>query len=306
MTEMALPDDAPKVISYDKRKLNNDMSIRRVGKVGLAITPWIGYLFLWLPIAILILFSFNVSRTNAQWQGFTLKWYEGIFAGQFGSEARFNTLNLLASLQRSILVGVLSTILSTVLGTSVSIGLERYKVRFNRVIELLLYLPVVIPEITMGLSLLLFFSFSFSIIRQISGGAILPGLSLVTVIIGHVVFSMPFVAIVVRARLAGMPRSYEEAARDLGANEWQTFYRVTLPLLMPGIVAGALLAFTLSLDDYVVTSFTAGPGSTTLPLFVYGLIKFQVTPDINAISTLIVIASMGLVLFSVLLQRRRA
>jgi spermidine/putrescine transport system permease protein len=130
-------------------------------------------------------------------------------------------------------------------------------------------------------------------------------LSIVTVIIGHVVFCMPFVAITVRARIAGMPRSYEEAAYDLGANEWKTFTRITLPLLMPGIISGALLAFTLSLDDFVVTLFTAGPGSTTLPLFVYGMIKFGVNPSINAISTLIVFVSMGLVLFSLLLQRLR-
>jgi spermidine/putrescine transport system permease protein len=186
----------------------------------------------------------------------------------------------------------------------VSIGLERYKVRFKTAIELLLYLPVVIPEITMGLSLLLFFSQIFNVVRQVTGAPV--GLSLFTVIVGHVVFCMPFVAIVVRARLAGMSPSLEEAARDLGANEWKTFRLITLPILMPGILAGALLAFTLSLDDFVVTLFTSGPGGTTLPLFVYGMIKFQVTPDINAISTLIVIVSMSLVLFSVLMQNRRA
>jgi spermidine/putrescine transport system permease protein len=126
-----------------------------------------------------------------------------------------------------------------------------------------------------------------------------------TVIIGHVVFCMPFVTITVRARLAGMPKNYEDAARDLGADEWTTFRRVTLPLLMPGILAGALLALTLSLDDFVVTLFTAGPGTTTLPVFVYGMIKFGVNPSINAISTLIVAVSMSLVLFSLVAQRNR-
>jgi spermidine/putrescine transport system permease protein len=288
----------------DERRIRRDMSIRRAGRVVLTFTPWIAYIFLWLPIVILVVFSFNDSRTNAVWQGFTTRWYEGLFAGQFGGEARFNTTNLLLSLQRSLIVGVASTVIATVLGTAVAIGLERYKTPFRRYVDLLLYLPIVIPEITMGLSLLMFFSFTFTSIRNLTG--LTPGLSIITVIIGHAVFALPFVAVSVRARLVGMSRSLEEAARDLGANEWRTFTRVTLPMLMPGIIAGALLAFTLSLDDFVVTFFVAGPGATTLPLFVYGLIKFQVTPDINAISTLMVVASIALVTLSLFFQRERA
>ena len=304
MEQATLPQATPPLI-FDERKLRTDMAIRRAGKIGLALTPILGYLFLWVPILVLIVFSFNDSRTNAVWQGFTTRWYEGLLAGQFGTEARFNTSNLLSALQRSLIVGVVSTLGATLLGTMIAIGLERYRVRFRRFIQLILYLPVVIPEITMGLSLLIFFSFAFTLIKQATGGQVQAGLSIVTVIIGHIVFCLPFVAIAVRARLAGMSKSLEEAARDLGANEWQTFYRVTLPLLMPGILAGALLAFTLSLDDFVVTFFVAGPGSTTLPLFVYGLIKFQVTPDINAISTVMVLVSMGLVLVSLVIQRRQ-
>ena len=186
----------------------------------------------------------------------------------------------------------------------IALGMERFTFRGRRILDLLLYLPVVIPEVTMGLSLIIFFSTVFKAINRTLGTDL--SLSLVTVIIGHIVFAMPFVTIVVRARLVGMNRNLEEAARDLGANEWQTFRRVTLPLMVPGIIAGGLLALTLSLDDYVVTSFTAGVGSTTLPLFVWSLIKFGVNPTINAISTLVVAVSMTLVLGSLVLQRRRA
>ncbi|MHB8626690.1 MAG: ABC transporter permease [Aggregatilineales bacterium] len=279
------------------------MLIRRTGRIALRITPWVGYLFLWLPILVLIIFSFNNSKTNAVWNGFTLDWYTKLLSGQFGTEKRLSTEFLLAAVQNSLIVAASATILSTLLGTMIAIGMERLKFRGRRLIDLLLYLPVVIPEVAMGLSLLIFFSVSFRSINQLTGWQL--ALSLITVIIGHVVFSMPFVAIVVRARLSGMSLSLEEAARDLGANEWQTFRRVTLPLLMPGILSGALLALTLSLDDFVVTLFTAGVGSTTLPLFVYSMIKFGVNPSINAISTIVVLVSMSLVLFSLLLQRRR-
>jgi spermidine/putrescine transport system permease protein len=258
-----------------------------------------------LPIIVLIVFSFNASRINATWQGFTLEWYQILFSGQFGGEARLSTQFLIQALQNSLIVAVFSTILSTVLGTMIAIGMERYTFRGKRLLDLMLYLPVVIPEITMGLSLLIFFSTVFRGVRQATNGAFSPTLSLVTIIIGHVVFCMPFVVLTVRARLQGLPRSYEEAARDLGANERMTFLRVTLPLLMPGIISGGLLALTLSLDDFIVTLFTAGPGSTTLPVFVYGMIKFGVNPSINAISTLIVVVSMSLVLFSLLMQRNR-
>ena len=280
------------------------MLIRRTGRFGFALVPWVAYLFLWIPILVLILFSFNDSRMSAVWRGFTLHWYEGLAQGQFGDQPNFTTANLISALQRSLIVGAVSTSIATVLGTMVALGLERYRVRGKRVIELLMYLPVVIPEITMGLSLLIYFSSGFNVLRQWFG--LRWTLSLWTVIIGHVVFSLPFVTIAVRARLAGMTPSLEEAARDLGANEWRTFQRITLPLLMPGILAGALLAFTLSLDDFVITFFTQGPGTTTLPLFVYGMIKFQVTPDINAISTLMVLTSIALVTCSLLVQRNRS
>lgn len=305
MSEIAFRGGQGGAVDIDRRRLRNDMAIRRVGRVGLVVLPILTYLFLWIPIAVMIVFSFNASRTNAVWRGFTLEWYNHLLAGQFGTEARFSTTNLLNAVGRSLIIAFSSTTISTLLGTAIAIGLERYRVRFQRGIELLLYLPVVIPEITMGLSLLIFFSFTFGMVKNLTKSGVQLELGLVTMIIGHVVFSMPFVAIAVRARITGMPKSYEEAARDLGANEFQTFMRVTLPLLVPGILAGALLALTLSLDDFVVSFFVSGPGSTTLPLFVQGLIKFQVTPDINAISTVMVIASMGLVLLSTLAQRNQ-
>lgn len=288
----------------DETQLRVDLALRRIGRVLNVGVPILGYLFLWLPIVILIVFSFNASRINATWQGFTLEWYQVLFSGQFGGEARLSTEFLLQALNNSLLVGAVTMLVTTVLGTMIAIGMERFEFPFKQLLDLLLYLPVVIPEITMGLSLLIFFSALFRIVRAATD--LNPVLSLFTVIIGHVVFCLPFVVIVVRARLSGLPKSYEEAARDLGANEWMTFRRVTLPLLMPGIIAGALLALTLSLDDFVVTLFTAGPGSTTLPVFVYGMIKFGVNPSINAISTLIVLVSMSLVLGSLLLQRNRS
>jgi spermidine/putrescine transport system permease protein len=280
----------------------------------LSLLPWFAYAFLWLPIVILVVFSFNDSRANAVWRGFTLHWYQGLFAGQFGDQPNFNTATLTAAIWRSLVVGVISTCIATVFGTMTALGLDRYHFRGRRAVELLMTVPIVIPEITLGLSLLLFFSAAFSATRSLSKMLveIIPGLapftptlSLATIIIGHVVFSLPFVVIAVRARLAGMGTHLEEAAKDLGANEWQTFYRITFPLLLPGILAGALLTFTLSLDDFIITFFTSGPGTTTLPLFVQGMIKFQITPDINAISTLMVATSIGLVLLSLALQRRK-
>lgn len=298
--------------AVDQQKLARDLNIRRAGRVGLFAIPIFGYFFLWIPIVVLIAFSFNDSSNTAQWRGFTTRWYEGLINGTFsvsadgsrlGEANRFNSETLIQATGRSLFIAFASTVLSTLLGTTVAIGLERYRFVGRRFVELILYLPVVVPEITMGLSLLIFFGLTFRTINGIADTNY--GLSMATIIIGHVVFCMPFVAIVVRARVAGMPKSYEEAARDLGANEWRTFTRVTLPLLLPGIVAGALLAFTLSLDDFIITFFTSGPGTTTLPLFVYGMIKFRISPDINAISTIMVLISMTLVIGSLWLQRER-
>jgi spermidine/putrescine transport system permease protein len=174
----------------------------------------------------------------------------------------------------------------------------------KRFIDGLLFLPIVIPEITQAVSLLLFFNLIFDFVQTSAGVRVTPGFG--TIIIGHVAFNISYVAIVVRSRLADMNPRYEEAARDLGANEWRTFWRITFPLILPGIISGALLAFTLSLDDFVITFFNSGPGTTTLPVFVYGLLKLSVTPEINAISALILLASTGLIGMSIFLQGRSA
>jgi spermidine/putrescine transport system permease protein len=182
----------------------------------------------------------------------------------------------------------------------VALSLARGNYPGKNYIDGLLLLPVVIPEITQGVSLAAFFAICFEYIRTTTG--LRPTFGLPTVIIAHVAFSISYVTIVVRARLADMNPRLEEAARDLGANEWQTFWRVTFPLILPGVISGALLAFTLSLDDFVITFFNTGPGASTLPIFVYGLLKLSVTPEINAISTIILIISTILIGISLALQ----
>lgn len=240
------------------------------------------FLFLYLPIIILMIYSFNENRVVGVWSGFSTRWYTELWQDRAMGSA----------LRVSLWVAIWSTLISTILGTLAALVLERYRFFGKLTYDAVLYLPVIIPDIVMALSTLLFFVI-----------AAVP-LSRTTILIAHVAFNISFVAIVVRARLADMDKTLEEAAADLGANEWTTFRRITLPLLMPGIVAGALLAFTLSLDDFVITFFVAGPGSTTLPVRVYSMIKFGVTPEVNAISTLMFIGSTLLVVLSLLLQRK--
>jgi spermidine/putrescine transport system permease protein len=239
-------------------------------------------LFLYAPIAVLILFSFNASRLSASWQGFTLQWYRLLAEDEA----------LLAAVQNSLLVGLVSTVVATLLGVCAAVGLERVSFRGQKLIEGALLLPLVIPEVMMGVALMLF----FVLVK-------LP-LSLVTVTIGHAAFNLPIVAVIVRARLRKLDPGLEEAARDLGATAWQAFRLVTLPLLMPAILGAALMAFTISLDDFIVTFFTAGPGATTLPLRVYSMVKSSVTPEINALSAILVLVSMALIAASLALQRK--
>lgn len=246
---------------------------------------WFAYgvfLFLYLPILVLIIYSFNANKVVGVWTGFTTEWYRILL----------NDDALISAFKVSMWVAVWSTVLSTVLGTLAAISLERYRYRGKLPFDAVMYLPIIIPDIVMALSALLFF-----VIVAIP-------LSRYTILIAHVAFNIAFVAVVVRARLADMDRNLEEAAADLGANEWMTFWRVTLPLLMPAIISAALLAFTLSLDDFVITFFVSGPGSTTLPVRVYSMIKFGVTPEVNAISTLMLLGSTLLVILSLVLQRK--
>ena len=226
-----------------------------------------GYVFLFLPIAVLILFSFNDSKRNFQWKGFTLDWYPTVFANDALIDALFVTLR----------VAAVAVVVSTVLGTLLGLAIARRRFRGRGATETLLLIPMVTPEIVMGLSLLVFFFQLFG-----SRG------SFEQLVLAHITFCVSYVAIVVRARAAGMDGSLEEAARDLGASALGAFRYVTFPLILPAVVSGALLAFALSFDDYVVTTFNAGVGSSTLPLYIYGKVKFGVTPEINAISTIIV------------------
>jgi spermidine/putrescine transport system permease protein len=246
------------------------------------------YFFLYLPIGVVILYSFNEARYGSGWRGFTVKWYQTLWHNPQVLSATWNT----------ILLGVGSTAIATVLGTLLGLGLKRYWFPGKKWFTWFMYIPVVIPDIVMAVALMLF----FSLLRDWLG---LFQLGLITMIVAHVTFQIPFVAIVVRSRLAGMDPSFEEAARDLGATPWQTFWHVTFPFLFPGIMAGAMLAFTLSLDDFVVSFFTTGPGATTLPILIYSSVKRGITPDINALSTLMVLASIaGTLLLTLLLNKK--
>jgi spermidine/putrescine transport system permease protein len=252
------------------------------------------YSFLYLPIVVLVVFSFNNSRFLAQWEGLTLQWY-----GQLADDSQ-----VAVALWNSLFVAVVSTFFSTVLGTLAAMAMERYDFRGKLAADIMLYLPIILPDIAHAIMLLVWFN--------IVGIGFTPwrvdlfGVRLAvpySVIIGHASFNVSFVTVIVRARLANMDRALEEAAQDLYADTWRTFRRVTLPMMMPGIVAGALLAFTLSLDDFVITFFTSGAGFNTLTVFVYGLVKKGITPKINALSTLMVAFSLMLVLLSRILQR---
>jgi spermidine/putrescine transport system permease protein len=266
---------------------------RGAGRAVLDLHTVLMYAFLYAPIVILVIFSFTRDSFGARWTGFTLDWYSRVWADQRLLGAAFNSLR----------VALISTLVSTIIGTLAALALERYRFRGRGAVDGLLYLPIVIPEIVMALSLLAFFAFAFDIIVRLTGYQIKMGIG--TVIISHIAFSISFVVIVVRASLRGFDRRLEEAAQDLGANEWQVFWRITFPLILPGIIGGALLAFTISLDDFVISFFTTGPGTSLLPVEVYAQVKRSITPKINAISTIMLAISITLIGFSLLLQRRR-
>jgi spermidine/putrescine transport system permease protein len=254
----------------------------------------IGYLFLYLPIILVVFFSFNDSRSTAIWSGFSTRWYLEMAADN----------QVILALWNSLFVALVSTFVSTILGTLAALAMERYKFRGKLAMDAVLYLPIIIPDIAMAIMLLIFFNLSGIGFKpwnlQIFGINLAVPFS---VIIGHVAFNIAFVAVVVRARLANMDPSLEEAANDLYANPWKTFFRVTLPMMMPGILGGALLAFTLSLDEFVITFFLSGAGFNTLPVRVFGMIKKGVTPKINAVSTLMLAASLLLVIISLIFRK---
>ena len=257
----------------------------------LAVNAGVVYIFLYAPIFVLILFSFNDNNNVSIWTEPSLRWYGEVFKND----------TVMSALRNSLIVAFFSTIVATAIGTMLAISLERYRYRGRGTLDGLAYLPIIIPDVTMAVMLLIFFFQAFGIIDNIFGIRMTTGL--LTITLAHIAFCISFVAIVVRARLAQLDNSLEEAAADLYASRWQAFRRVTLPLIAPGVAGGALLALTLSLDDVVVTQFVSGAGSTTLPVYVFGLVRRGVTPLINAVSVLMLVASMVLVGISLGFQR---
>ncbi len=247
------------------------------------VFPALVLLFLYLPILVLVANSFNESRFGGVWTGFSLKWYEKLWYER----------SIWSALTNSLLIASFSTIVATLLGTLAALSLYKYKSFFQKSHYGLIYIPLIIPDILMGVSLLLFFiSLHWS-------------LGLFTVFIAHTTFCISYVATLVRARLQNFDPALVEAAYDLGANSWDVFYRVMIPYLSPAILAGALLAFTLSIDDFVITFFVVGPGVTTLPIYVYGMIKFGSPPLINALSTILIVVTFCIVWFTHYLSEKK-
>ncbi|MEL7155381.1 MAG: ABC transporter permease [Actinomycetota bacterium] len=265
----------------------------RWGQALLAGNAWLVYAFFYAPIVLLVLFSFSADRNVGTWGGFTLDWYR-----EFGDNE-----SVQSAMWVSIRVALVSTVIAVTLGTLSALALERFRFRGKRVFDALLYLPIIIPDVTMAVMMLLYFSVFFDVLNGLFGTQW--GKGFTTITISHIAFNISFVSVVVRARLAGMSEQLEEAAMDLYASRWRSFRHVTLPQIMPGVAGGGLLALTLSLDDVVVTQFAAGPGSTTLPVFVFGLIRRGVTPLINAVSVVMLAASVALVALSLVAGRDR-
>ncbi|MEF2969182.1 ABC transporter permease [Paenibacillus sp. M1] len=239
-------------------------------------------IFIYVPIAFIIAYSFNSSRLAADWSGFTLDWYASLFTNRHVMEALVNTLT----------VALVSTVFSTLLGTLAALTIRKAGRKTKAGMGGLLYMPIIIPDIIMGLSLLVLFT-QFH----------LP-LGKLTIIIAHITFCVSYVYVIVNTRLAGMGDQLEEAAQDLGADAWQTFRHVTLPQIMPGIISGALIAFTMSLDDFMVSFFVSGPSSTTLPIYIYGQVKRGISPEINALCTILILVSVTLIFLAQFMLNR--
>ncbi len=238
------------------------------------------FLFLYIPIIVVVVFSFNSGDQISVWEGFSFDWYAKLF----------NNPDVWRACKNSLIIACAATIISTIIGTAAAVALNTYRFRLRNTIIHTLYLPMIIPDIVLAIALLTFYS-------QLK----LP-IGLTSVIVAHIVFNVSYVTIVVSARLQGYDSTVEEAALDLGANEWQTFWRITFPMIAPGIIGGALLAFTLSIDDFVITFFTAGVGKTTLSVHIYNSLKFGITPELNAISTMMLVNSIVLILLFVWLR----
>lgn len=247
------------------------------------ILTWTTLLFFYLPILLLVINSFNASRTGGNWGGFTLKWYEKLFKAR----------EIWYALRSTLIVAFISTAVSTLLGTTSAIALHRYKGKIQNAHYCLIYTPLVVPEILLGISLLLFFV------------AIKVELGLTTVILAHITFCLSYVTMAVLSRLQDFDMNILEAARDLGAGTWAMTWRVLIPVIFPGILSGALLAFTLSIDDFVISFFVAGPGSTTLPIQIYSMIRRGSLPLINALSTiLLAITFLAILIYQIVTNKK--
>ncbi len=262
------------------RRRSNPLDYSR--KTWMRLTMGGAFFFLYFPIVSLIVFSFNDSKRNITWKGFTLRYYEKAYENSQLHETFLN----------SMIVASISTTVATVLGAMLGLALYRFRFPAQGPYEGMVHLPIVIPEICLAVAMVAFFA-TFEI-----------PLGLFTITVSHIAFSIPFVAVVVRARMAGFDRSLEEASYDLGASQWQTFWNVTFPYMQPGLVAGALLAFTLSLDDFVITFFTSGPGSTTFPIKIYAMVRFSVSPEVNAASTVLIVVTLALTITALAIQSR--
>jgi spermidine/putrescine transport system permease protein len=271
--------------------------------LNLLLGSWTGvvFAFLYIPIVLLVVYSFNDSRLNLQWEGFTFEWYERLL----------NDTVLLRSLKNSVIIALVTTVLAVVLGTVGAWLLYRYRFPMRRMVNTLIFIPMAIPEIIMGISLLILFAITF---RWLEGWQELEtapawlaemefGLGYLTVIISHVTFCFPFVLVAVQARLSGLDPSLEEAAMDLGATPLKAFWEVMVPYMAPAIISGALMTFTLSMDEVIVTVFTTGSDSRTLPLVMFDRVKKGLDPSLNAISTVFIAATVVLVLISESLKR---
>lgn len=257
-------------------------------RLWLRLSVLAALVFLYAPIVTLVVFSFNDSKRNIVWKGFTLKYYEKALKND----------SLIEAFANSLTIAFFSTVISVVLGALVAVVLWRFRFLFKTPYEGAMALPIVIPEICMGVAMMVFFArlgWPSDLIWPFNLGAI---------IIAHISFVFPFVAMVVRARLANFNHELEEAAKDLGAGEWETFRDILVPFMRPGLVAGALLAFTLSLDDFVITFFTSGPDTVTFPIKVYSMVRFSVTPEVNAASTVLIVITIALTVAAMRLQNR--
>jgi spermidine/putrescine transport system permease protein len=256
---------------------SNSVSLWKNSLIGLV------FVFLYLPILVIVVFSFNTSKLNILFKGFTTKWYYLVF----------QNVQIMSALENTLIVGIVSTALATVIGTVGAVAMNKYDFPGKVVLDKVLYIPIVIPEVVLGIALLSIYSL-----------AGIP-LSLFSLILAHVTFCIPFVVLTVRSRLIGIDQTLEEAALDLGATPFKAFIQVMLPLLIPGIISGAGFSFALSIDDVIISFFTTGPASTTFPLQVYAMVKTGITPEINAISTLMMLVIVLGIAVNAVFQVRR-